>query len=314
MMNKNSIRDYLSYPLMGFLYLLSFLPFWILYGFSAFLSFLLHRVFRYRLNIVRQNLRNSFPGKTEKELRAIEKMFYRNFSDIMVEVVKFKTIPISSLKQRCHYPERSIELLNNYYDQGRSVMIVMGHMGNWEWAGASYPLYNKHKVLTAYRPLRNKIFDKDTLKMRQRTGNLLASMKNLPREMIKQRNQVTATALIADQTPSPDNAFWIKFLHQETPFFRGTELLSQKFSTPVFWGSVRRIKRGYYQIELELITENPSAFEKPGSLTCLFASYLERDISAQPESWLWSHRRWKHQRPEKAQLGCVTQKLTDIND
>lgn len=307
-MNHSIFSRYVSVSLAKLLCLFSYLPLWFLYGVSWLFAFLIYRVFRYRVKVVRQNLRNAFPEKSSKERRIIERKFYHHFSDVMMEVLKLRTISPANLKQRCVYSEATQNLLNKYYSQGRSILIVLAHTANWEWAGAAYPLYNKHQVITAYRPLRDKIFDKDTLDMRKRTGNILASMKNLVREIFKHRNEVIATALIGDQTPPPDNAFWIKFLHQETPFFKGTEVLARKFNTPIFWGSVKKVRRGHYFIHFELITDNPREFTEEGSLTCLHASYLERDIKAQPESWLWSHRRWKHKRPEGAKLVCSTQK------
>ncbi|MFW5687744.1 MAG: lysophospholipid acyltransferase family protein [Bacteroidota bacterium] len=301
-MPKNTTRELLSLPLIAIINLFSYLPLWFLYIISWWLGFLLHRVFRYRLQHVRKNLKRSFPEKTIQQRRAIESRFYRQFSDVIVEVLKLKTMSFAQLKKRCVYSEASVALMNRYYDQGKSVLIVLGHVGNWEWAGSAYPLYHKHQIITAYRPLRNKVFDKDTLKMRQRTGNILATMKNLAREMLRNRSRIVATALIADQTPPPDNAFWVDFLNQPTPFYKGTEVLSQKFNTPLIWGSVKRVKRGYYRIELELITDEPTAFKKPGELTRLHVSFLERDIRNQPEAWLWSHRRWKHVVPKGIEL------------
>lgn len=297
MVNKR-IQDYLSLPLTWVLHLISYLPMPVLLGISSVLYFFIYRVFRYRVEVVRENLQNSFPEKTKQELRKIEKDFYLNFSDVMVEVIKLKTISFTELKRRCQYSEDSVALLNRFFHQGRSIMIVLGHMGNWEWAGSSYPLYNLHQIITAYRPLRNKVVDQDTLTMRQRTGNILASMKNLTREMLRNRNNIVATALIADQTPAPENAFWVDFLHQPTPFFKGTEVLSQKFNLPLIWGRARRLKRGYYFIEFEVITENPQEYKTPGSLTHLHASFLEKDIQENPSLWLWSHKRWKHPLPE----------------
>ncbi len=301
-MAKYSFREIISLPLMGLMYLFSFLPLQVLYGISWVLSWLLRSIFRYRLDIVRENLRNSFPQKSAEELRVIEKNFYRHFSDVMMEVLKLKTISASELKRRCSYDKASVELLNTYHQQGISIIIVMAHTGNWEWAGASYPLHNRHQIITAYRPLRNKSFDQYTRKMRMRTGNIMVSMKNLPREMIKMRNQVFGTALIGDQTPPKNSGYWIRFMNQETPIFKGTEKLSQKFNTPLFWGCVTKRARGYYHIELQLITDTPRSFTQEGSLTCLHASFLEKDIQAHPENWLWSHRRWKHQRPENVPL------------
>jgi Kdo2-lipid IVA lauroyltransferase/acyltransferase len=293
--NNQSISTMVfSYVMLTFTNLLSLLPLQFLLFFSPLVSFFLHKVLRYRLAIVRENLQKSFPHVHLRKRGEIESLFYNHFSEVLFEVIKLKTIKFEELKKRCSFSEESVKLLNEYYERGQSIMIVMGHNGNWEWAGATFPLYNQHQIITAYRPLRDKVFDADTLKMRKRTGNILVSMKKLPREMINRRNIVNATALIADQTPSKNNAFWIHFLNQKTPFFKGPEVLSQKFNTPLFWASVKRIKRGYYSIVVELITDAPRSFNPPGSLTKLFCSYLERDIQNQPEGWLWSHRRWKH--------------------
>lgn len=295
-MSRTRYPEFISRFLAATIKGLSYLPLSVLYVFAEIMSWFLYKVGRYRVDVVRENLQSSFPEKSLKELNAIERNFYHQFAQIVVEVVKLRTMSFEELRRRCHYSPESVQLLNDFYEQGKSVMIVMGHVCNWEWSGASFPLYNKHQVLTAYRPLKSKITNAETLKMRQRTGNILATMKNLPMEMFKLRKEIMATALIADQTPPPQNAFWIDFLHQDTPFFKGTEVLSQKFNLPLIWGGVRRVKRGYYQINLELITDNPRGYTEPGAITSLFASYLERDIQNQPESWLWSHRRWKHRR------------------
>ncbi len=311
-MKQSVYQKYWSVFLTRLLYLFSFLPLWFLYGVAYLFAFLIYRVFRYRVNVVRKNLRNAFPEKSPRERLIIERKFYYHFADVMMEVLKLKTISPDHLKRRCVYSQSSQDLFSQYYQQNKSILIVLAHTGNWEWAGASFPLYNRHQIITAYRPLRDKVVDKDTLKMRQRTGNILASMKNLVREMFRHQNEVIATALIGDQTPAPDNAYWVQFLHQETPFFKGTEVLARKFNLPVFWGSVKKVKRGHYYVHFELIAGNPREFTVEGSLTCLHASYLQRDILNQPESWLWSHRRWKHQRPAGAKLTGVTQAIAEV--
>jgi Kdo2-lipid IVA lauroyltransferase/acyltransferase len=288
-----------SYPLALILRCISFLPLGILYFFSDILFFMLFHVFHYRRKMVYTNLANSFPGKSTDEIKEIEKRFFRHFSELIVEIIKLQTIPFSELKKRCIYNPASTDKLNKFHDEGRSILIVMGHMGNWEWAGASYPLTQKHKVITAYRPLKNRLFDTLTLKFRARTGNILASMKLLPREMLKLKGTVHAVALISDQTPTSKNAYWLNFLNQETPFYKGPELIAKKFQMSVFWASVLKIKRGYYAIDLKLIAEDPNApeFEKEGALTRIHTSFLENDVHQLPHTWLWSHRRWKHKRP-----------------
>lgn len=310
-MKKPQKGGFGSWLLAHLLFLFSYVPLPVLYALSGMISWLLYRVFNYRLGVVRKNLKNSFPHKSREELRKIEKDFYRQFSDVMMEVVKLKSISFKELKRRCQYTPEGLALMEQFYQRGQSIMIVLAHTGNWEWAGSSFPLHNRHQVLTAYRPLRDKIFDRYTLTMRKRTGNYLATMKNLAREMISHRSIVMATALIADQTPPPDNAFWVPFLNQDTPFYKGTEILSRKFNTPVIWASIVREKRGYYRMNLELIAENPKEFDQPGAITALFARYLERDIQNQPESWLWSHRRWKHRRKPNKEHDHLTN--TEIN-
>jgi len=292
-----NINELISFFFIGILYLISLLPLSVLYLFSSFMYFIWYHVIKYRRSVIRQNLKNAFPHKTEEERRVIERKYYRHLSHLMAENVKLATISREELKRRVRYEPESVAFLNELHRQGRSIMIVMAHTGNWEWAGAAFPLYQDHQVITAYRPLRNKAFDWFMLKIRSRTGNIITPMKVLPREMLKLRKTVTATALIGDQNPPINNAFWVYFLNQETPFYKGTEVLSRKFDYPVVWGNVKKAGRGYYDVVLELITDKPDSFEKEGILTALHASYLERDILEQPECWLWSHRRWKKSRP-----------------
>jgi len=302
--------EYLSYPLIGLLNGFSRLPLPVLYIISDVFRFLIYRIFRYRVDVVRTNIKNSFPEKNHKELKSIERGFYKNFCDVMVEWIKLRTMSFSELKRRCLYTPETIAEMEELYKEGRSIIIAMGHTGNWEWAGASYPLYNQHQVITAYRPLRNRVMDADTHKIRIRTGNIMIPMKSVMREMVRQKKEVTATALVIDQKPPKESAYWINFLNQETPFFKGTEALSQKFNASVVWGSVKRVKRGYYEIDIRCVIKNPSEYKDEGAITAICASYLERDINKQPELWLWSHRRWKNQRPEgvpmtpQSNVGC----------
>jgi Kdo2-lipid IVA lauroyltransferase/acyltransferase len=298
MKNKNTFSDLITYPLVILIRILSFLPLRILYVFAGITFFLLYHVFKYRRSLVLKNIQNSFPEKTLDETRKIEKKFYAHLSQTIVEVIKLATMPKSQLQKRVVYTPESMRLLEQYYKEGKSIMIVLGHNGNWEWIGTCSPLWLTHPVLTAYRPLKNKVFDRFMTRMRSRAGCIMASMDELPREMIGRRKQVLATGLIADQTPSnTSNAFWVQFLNQETAFFKGPEYLSKKFNLSVFWASATKTGKGQYSVDFQLITDEPKSFAE-GQLTRLYTSYLERDIRKQPEIWLWSHRRWKHRRPE----------------
>jgi len=285
-----AIIYYLSLPL---IYLISLLPFGMLYLFSDFLFVLIYRLFGYRKSVVYNNLENSFPEKTEEEIKVIQHVFYRYFFDLIVETIKTLTISQDSLSRRVTLKDPSI--FRKYYDQKQSIIIVMGHYGNWELGGARFAIEPFHKLNVVYHPLQNKYYDRLVYYMRTRLGNGLYAMKNTLREMVADRNNVTAAAFIADQTPSPHGAYWMNFLNQDTPVFTGTGKIANKFNYPVVYATVKRLKRGYYDIQIEELVSNPKEVE-PEQIMAKFTKRLEADIQAQPEIWLWSHKRWKHKR------------------
>ena len=173
----------------------------------------------------------------------------------------------------------------------------MGHWGNWELGGARFAIEPLHKLYVIYHPLTNKYFDGLMQKMRSRLGNGLYPMAFTIRGMIGNKANVTATAFIADQTPQPRDAFWMNFLNQDTPVFTGTGKIANKMNYPVVYAGVKRTRRGYYEINLEDLVPNPAEME-PFDIVETFTRRLERDILEIPEIWLWSHRRWKHKRPQ----------------
>ena len=284
---------YLTLPI---LYLISVLPFPLFYMVSDGIYVLLYRIIGYRKKVVYENLKNSFPKKTEQELKKIEKAFYHYLVDLFLETLKTLTISKSEALKRCVMTAESKQLFDTLYDKKQPCMIVMGHYGNWEWAGNTFGLTTKQQLYVIYHPLSNAYFDKLMYGMRTRCGSKLYAMKDTMKEMIRNRHEINATAFIADQTPFPENAYWTTFLNQDTPVFWGTEKIAQKLNYPIVYTSVKRIKRGYYEIHCELLIENPKETTE-GEISELHTKRLEKDINTQPEIWLWSHRRWKYKRP-----------------
>ena len=233
---------YLALP---FIYLISLLPFWLMYRLSDFFFVVLYYGLSYRKKVVLTNLRNSFPEKSEQEIQAIARRFYRYFCDLILETLKSLTISPQQVKKRLTF--EGLEVLAQYYEKKQSVILILGHLGNWELAGARFAVEPIHQLFVIYRPLKNKYFDRLVYHMRTRLGNKLYPMKGTFKGMVGNRKEVTATAFIADQTPSPDNAFWLNFLHQDTPVFLGTERIAQKFNYPIIYTSVKRPKRGHYR-------------------------------------------------------------------
>ena len=239
------------------------------------------------------NLKNSFPEKTSNELKEIEYKFYRYFCDLILETIKSLTISESELKRRLVFED--LEVFRKYHDKNQSIIIVMGHWGNWELGGARFALEPLHRLFVIYHPLKNKRFNGLIYYMRTRFGNGLYAMKDTIRGMIKDKDQLTATAFIADQTPSPKNAYWMQFMNQDTPIFTGTGKIAIKMKYPVVYVGIKKTKRGYYKISLEDLVPNPTLVNAD-EILATFTKRLEKDIISQPETWLWTHKRWKHKR------------------
>jgi len=242
-----------------------------------------------------ENLRKSFPEKNEKELERICKDFYHYLCDLFLETFKTLTISKKAMLRRFAFAPGAQEVFDKLADEKRSVVLVMGHLGNWEWAGNSFSLVCKHQLYVIYHPLSNKHFNKLIYDMRTRFGTKLIAMRETFRDMVANRDIVSATAFIADQTPSPEGAYWTTFLNQETPVFTGTEKIARKLNYPIVYACIKRVKRGYYEIYAEVLCSDPKS-TSDGEISEMHTRRLEKDIIAQPEVWLWSHRRWKHKK------------------
>ena len=291
----STILYYITLP---FLYLISLLPFPLLYELSNFFFFVLYRIVGYRKALVLQNLRNSFPEKTEAEIQLIAKKFFKHLADIFLETFKTLTISKEAMLKHCYLNDEAKALFTSYAEKKQSVILVMGHQGNWEWAGNTFSIEIKGSQLyVIYHPLTNKNMDGLIYKMRTRFSTKLIAMKETFKEMVVHRKEVTTTAFIADQTPSiVAGAHWMTFLNQDTPVFLGTERIAKKMNFPVVYAFVKKIKRGVYEINAEILVANPTE-TADGEITELHTRRLEKDIREQPETWLWSHRRWKRERP-----------------
>ncbi len=286
-----AVSYYLVLPL---LYAISLLPFWAMYLLSDGLYVLVYQVVGYRKKVVQTNLRNAFPEKTAQEIQDIQRQFYKYFCDLILETLKTLTIRPRVLLQRLSF--ENADLYERFFREKRSVIIVMGHLGNWELAGARFSQTEYHQLFVIFRPLANKYFNSLVIYMRTRLGNKLYTMQETFRGMVKNRNELTATAFIADQTPQPQEAYWTTFLNQETPIFRGTAKVARKLKYPVIYASIKRTKRGYYRIVNELLVEDPTQLLED-EISELHTRRLEADIIESPAHWLWTHRRWKHKKP-----------------
>lgn len=260
----------------------------------AWKVYVLLRLLAYRKEVITQNLKHSFPEKTVEERRAITQKFYRHFSLLLVEIIKLFGISKKQIKKRFIFQNEA--LIHRYYKEGKDVILVLGHYSNWEWGLLATSLLSEHEMVGIYKPLSNSFWNKKIKALRSRFGASLVSMKESGRYLLKKGDKARLIGVISDQTPSADElSYWTSFLNQDTAVFMGTEKLAKKLDCPVVFVHIDRLKKGYYSMQFELITENPKEHPE-GEITNLHTQKLEEKIIARPALWLWSHRRWKHKR------------------
>ena len=288
------MRKFLYYIYAAPIYAFTLLPFPLFYFVCDIFYIITYYLVGYRKKVVYTNLRNAFPEKTEKEIDTIAKRYYHFMIDLFMETFKMLTMTEKQLLDRVVINDLSI--VEDLKSKNKNYLFVMGHFGNWEWGGQSYQLRHIYEQDVLYHPLKSEFFEWLMLKVRTRFGIRMVPMNTVLKVMVQNRNKVTSTCFIADQTPTNiRDAYWTTFLNQDTPVYFGTEKIAKRFNYPVVFVSIFKERRGYYQAYLKLICDD-SASTPDGFITEAHTRLLEEDIKKQPEIWLWSHRRWKHKR------------------
>ncbi|CAN5897050.1 acetyltransferase [soil metagenome] len=278
------------YIVYGLLYLFSLLPFFILYAISDFFAFLLHSVFRYRIDVVLSNLQIAFPEKTAAERKKIARKFYQYFTDTFLESIKCISISKRELEKR---NTGSYDLINGLLDKGYNVNVLGGHQFNWEYGSLLYSLHINIPITAVYMPISNKIINKIFYDIRTRYGSVFVSAAGFKTTVDEITQHQYMLALAADQNPGdPRYAYWIRFFGKPSPFVTGPEKGAIKNKAAVVYVTFKKIKRGHYHFEPILLTEDPSGYIE-GQLTCLYRDALEKSIRNDPANYLWSHRRFK---------------------
>jgi KDO2-lipid IV(A) lauroyltransferase len=265
----------------------------ILYIKSDFFFFLLYYVIGYRKKVVLENLKLSFPEKSNEELKLMSKKFFKHFMDLLMESVKAFSISEKQILKR--YAYKNPELVNNLFKQGRSIALVGAHQANWEWS-ISLPLVLDIPLVGAYTKLNNRFFEKAVRDSREKFGVVGFKTSEMVKGMKKNlvEHKQAAYILLSDQSPQPHKTFyWREFFHTKVPVHTGAEMLSKKFDLAVVNYVTRKVKRGYYETEFQLITDTPKDFDDY-QITDKYIDITEKNIRQQPELYLWSHKRYKH--------------------
>jgi KDO2-lipid IV(A) lauroyltransferase len=294
---ESLLRKILNNTLVAFLIVLSWLPFWILYGISNVFYVFIRYVVKYRYRVISDNLKHAFPEKPEAEIRRIRNRFYQHFADVFVETIKAYSISEKQIEKRVVI--KGMDGINACYNRGANIAILAMHHNNWEW-GSFVQRKTNYTGLMIYDPVRgNQAFEKFLVKYRTRWGGMCVPVHKSARTIVelKRIGNPVALWLGADQTPPASSKFWTIFLNRETPFFTGPEKIAAKTNQPVFFHHTRKTGRGKYEINFIPLIENPRD-SGPNEILLRYVQKMEEIIREEPEYYLWSHRRWKHKRPE----------------
>ena len=284
---------YLNYILFrGVNFLIGLLPFRIIHLLSNFIAFLLHRVFKYRLPVIRRNLETIKPEADEIERTHIIRKFYRNLSDLFLESIKGNSMTPKQVLNR--YSFKNPELIKDVYDKHHSMILAPGHYNNWEWASVTLAFISDFKLVAMYKMLSNPYIDSYIRKNRSRKGFLMAPLHETKKTFQEHDSIKTMYGLVGDQSPSSiKKAIWLKFFNKDTACLHGIESYSMQNNYPIIFAYPERLGRSKYKIGFEMLIEDPSNYNK-GEITEIYMKRLESLIKKNPENWILSHKRWKH--------------------
>ena len=264
-----------------------------MYLFSELLFVLGYYAIGYRKRVVYQNLRRAFPEYSKAKIRRTARGFYRHLADVMIEDIAMLHMKPSRLDKMVRVED--LDALEALHRENKNITGLIGHYGNWELL-TTLPLHTPYIILSVYKPLKNKFFNRKVYQMRQRFQDVPVPMKTVYQKVIEYENQHKPYIIgfVSDQSPPRKNInYWTTFLNQQTPFFTGAEKIAKKFSHAVVFTAVKKIKRGSYRIVFRKLVDDASQ-TREGEITDKYVQALEEVIREDPRYWLWSHRRWKH--------------------
>lgn len=277
--------------------IIAYLPFCILYLLSDMFAFIIKNIVKYRSNVIVENLKYAFPEKSHDELTKLRDKFYCNLCDISLEAVKQYHISQKQIEKRMVF--NGVDIVDDFVKRSNGAIILSFHYNNWEWTGALQQSTN-HKLLMVYNKMRdNQTMDNFLLSAREKWGGEAVQMGRATKVLFQYKNEgvKTVLGLIADQSALANSQSWTTFLNREAAFFSGPEKIAKHTNFPVFFAHTKRIKRGYYECNLSLLNAEPQK-TSGNEILQAYVEKMEEIIRNEPECYLWSHKRWKHKRPE----------------
>lgn len=280
--------------LIKILYLISKIPLKILYIFSDIIFFLNYYLVGYRKKIITQNLKNSFPEKSNEEIAEIRKKFYLNFSDYLIETIKSFTMSKTETRVRMQHINQ-----HHFHDakkEGKNVILLAGHVFNWEWMNTLATVVPQHNCHPVYRKVNSNFWENQMKKVRSKFGNTALEANEVILNILRNKNDGDAIYLfVADQTPHVSHVnYGLEFLNQKTPAFIGYDKLATRMDLIFIYTEMKKVKRGHYQINYYRMEPEGEKFVT-NEVVKKFHQMLENTIKKRPDNYLWSHRKWKYQ-------------------
>lgn len=290
----------ITYALLySWMYVHAILPLRLLYILSDILYVFAYKIISYRVKVVRTNLKNAFPEKSDAERKKIERDFYHHFCDYFVETIKLLHISDEEIRERMVF--KNMELVEELMKDGNSALMYLGHYGNWEWVTSiALRMEDNTQLGQIYRPLRNKATDDIFLKIRSRFGTVNIPKNNVLRVIarLKQTKKRLLIGFMADQNPGWNNVhYWSKFMNQDSAVFTGVERIAKSTGFAVVYLDVTKTSRGVYEGVCKLISDNPKE-EPEFAITERYIRAMEKTILRNPAYWLWTHKRWKYKKED----------------
>lgn len=290
--NNTNMRKAGYFAIRIFSGFIGILPFFVLHGMADFTALVLHYLIGYRKKVVRANLKKCFPEKNNKELRKIERKFYRNLSDIAIESVK--GIYMSKKQIHKRFKVLNPEVLNTYFEKNQNILALASHYANWEWGILAVDFQIPHQAVSIYKPMHFKEMEAFSFRRRSRFGMKLVGIKETKAFFAEKKDKPACTILAADQHPNDNkNSIVVNFFNIETAALHGPEAYGRTTGMPLVYFDIQRIKRGYYTLKIIPLFDNPkdTVFSQ---ITQKYMSTVEEIVRKKPENWLWSHKRWKY--------------------
>ncbi|MCB0428477.1 MAG: lysophospholipid acyltransferase family protein [Flavobacteriales bacterium] len=285
------------YLILFFCYSIALLPLPARKALASLVAFFLGYIVRYRHGVIRRNLEHALPAMERRERSALQRRIYRHLGDQFLEVISQLHITRKNIARYCTVTNP--EVLARYYAEGKNIVAVLGHHGNWELASIALSHFGPHQAVAIYKPLSSHISDRLFHKIRCRLGLQLVTMKDTMRHFTSKHERPHLTIFAGDQSPMKSEIqHWCRFLNQDTPVYLGAEKIARKYDIPVLFVEMIQVKRFCYKLTLHKVTDHPKE-EPTFAITNHHTRMLEEAIMRQPELWLWSHKRWKHS-PEHA--------------